>query len=67
MRCAQVVSMRKAAFWLTTLAMRQALHTGRKQEPLAAAAFILAAESVALRAPGRMLAIREHANRYIAH
>ena len=54
---AQVVEVRKASFWLLTLAAKASLGTGRKPEPLCAAAVILAAESARLRAPGRQLAL----------
>ena len=53
----KAVKLRNSCFWLLTLAIRASLHTGRRQEPLAAAAVILAAESVGLRAPGRALAL----------
>ena len=52
-----MVEVRKASFWLLTLAAKASLGTGRKPEPLCAAAVILAAESARLRAPGRQLAL----------
>ena len=52
-----VVELTRASFWLLTLALTASLGTGRKPEPLAAAAVILAAESARLRAPGRKLVL----------
>lgn len=52
-----VVELTRASFWLLTLALTASLGTGRKAEPLAAAAVILAAESARLRAPGQKLVL----------
>ena len=53
----QVVEMKHTAFWLLTLGMGASLNTGRHQEPMTAAAILLAAEAMGYRHAGRSIAI----------